>query len=109
MTDAVTHRDESEAELQLQPPSSFGPELLSLWNELLSIAPTEVITQQNYPILEAACRLMQKFREETATRREFRLLLSCLMRLRMTPASRCRHRRYRPLNSVAQINKEVNA
>jgi len=71
------------------PPESFTPELIEIWHEFLSFAPRDVLTRANRSLAEAACRLMLKLRAGTLRGREGALLLSCLERLRMTPAARC--------------------
>ncbi len=70
-------------------PESFTPELIEIWHELLSCAPRDVLVHANRELIEATCRLIPNLRGGTIRARERAILLSCLERLRMTPATRC--------------------
>jgi phage terminase small subunit len=72
------------------PPEHFAPELQSIWNEIASIAPVDVLSNADRFLIELTCTLMNRLRSGLIKTPEYATLLSCLSRLGMSPADRSR-------------------
>lgn len=65
-------------------------ELRSIWQEIVSITPSGVLTRADRLIVEMICLMMKRVRSGHAMLGEMRLLMAGLGKLGLTPADRSR-------------------
>ena len=72
------------------PPPSFDAELQAVWEELVGLVPSGVLSRADRWTAEVACRMMHQLRNGDIKAAEIGILQSCLSRMGMTPADRSR-------------------
>ncbi len=69
-------------------PGYFNEDEAACWNELVEMTPAGVLFNADRWVVETACRLMAKFRQDWLSGAEFSQLVALMSRMGLSPADR---------------------
>lgn len=85
--------------LPLTPPKNLTATEQAAWVELVSNAPTRVLANADYAVVELTAKLIVRMRADTLNGSEMGHLIKCLSQLGCTPADRSKVTAYKDMPS----------